>query len=54
MIEEAMGWEDQPVDTWQWWHEGIDLVMWLGWVPVAVLVHKLWEKRHPKPVPAHQ
>jgi YjbE family integral membrane protein len=54
MIEEAMGWEDQPVDSWQWWHEGIDLVMWLGWVPVAVLVHKLWEKRHPKPVPVHQ
>jgi len=55
-IEEAMGWEDQPVDTWQWWHEGIDLVMWLGWVPVAVLVHKLWEKRHPKlqPQPAHK
>jgi len=34
--------------------EGIDLVMWLGWVPVAVLVHKLWEKRHPKPVAVHQ
>jgi YjbE family integral membrane protein len=55
LIEEAMGWEDQPVDTWQWWHEGIDLAMWLGWVPVAVMVHKLWEKRHPKVValPAH-
>jgi len=40
MIEEALGWDDAPPDTWQWWHESIDLLMWVGWLPLALFVHR--------------
>lgn len=39
-IEESLGWENAAVDTWQWWHEGLDLVMWVGWIPLAVALHR--------------
>ena len=37
VIEEALGWEDAAPEHWQWWHESLDLVMWLGWLPPALL-----------------
>ena len=37
VIEEALGWEDAAPADWQWWHESLDLVMWLGWLPPALL-----------------
>jgi len=39
-IEESLGWENEAIDTWQWWHEGLDLMMWVGWVPLALVVHR--------------
>jgi YjbE family integral membrane protein len=40
LIEEALGWEDESAATWQWWHESLDLVMWVGWVPLALTIHR--------------
>jgi YjbE family integral membrane protein len=40
LIEEALGWEDEPPETWQWWHEGLDMLMWVGWVPLALAIHR--------------
>jgi hypothetical protein len=39
-IEESLGWENEAIDTWQWWHEGLDLLMWVGWVPFALLAYR--------------
>jgi YjbE family integral membrane protein len=36
VIEQALGWDDASPADWRWWHEGIDLVMWVGWIPLAV------------------
>ena len=43
LLEEALGWESADTDTWQWWHESIDLLMWVGWVPLALLLHRRFE-----------
>jgi YjbE family integral membrane protein len=40
IIEESLGWEDAPPESWQWWHESLDLLMWVGWVPLALLLHR--------------
>lgn len=45
LIEESLGWENESTDTWQWWHEGLDLAMWLGWIPLAVLAYRFMAPR---------
>ena len=40
IIEESLGWEDALPDSWQWWHESLDLLMWVGWVPLALLLSR--------------
>jgi hypothetical protein len=39
-------WSDQfnPIDAWEWEHEIIDLVRWIGWIPLALLVHRRTRK----------
>jgi hypothetical protein len=29
-----------PIDAWEWEHEIIDFVRWIGWIPLALLVHR--------------
>lgn len=43
LLEESLGWEAADPDTWQWWHESIDLLMWVGWVPLALLLHRRFD-----------
>lgn len=43
-LEEQLGWENVSPDSWQWWHEGIDLAMWVGWVPIAVAIHQVFHR----------
>jgi hypothetical protein len=35
-------WSDRfdPIDAWEWEHEIIDLVRWIGWIPLALLVSR--------------
>ncbi len=45
-IEESLGWENEPFERWRWWHEGLDLLMWAGWVPFALLIHRQFVRAH--------
>ena len=36
LLERALGWDDASPEEWRWWHEGIDLAMWIGWIPIAI------------------
>jgi len=35
-------WSDKfdPIDAWEWEHEIIDLVRWIGWIPLALWAHR--------------
>ncbi len=39
-VEQRFSDSFDPIDAWQWEHEIIDLVRWLGWIPLALLVHR--------------
>jgi YjbE family integral membrane protein len=39
-VEDRYGVHFDPIDDWHWDNEIIDLVRWVGWIPVALLVHK--------------
>lgn len=56
VIENALGWDDLSPIEWRWWHEGIDLVMWVGWVPFAVVLLRRLERRtdHSRLTPGNQ
>jgi YjbE family integral membrane protein len=45
VVEQALGWDDAPAADWRWWHEGIDLVMWVGWIPLAVVFLRRLDRR---------
>lgn len=56
LIENALGWDDLSSIEWRWWHEGIDLVMWVGWVPLAVVLLRRLGRRtdHKRLTPGSQ
>jgi len=55
VIEESLGWENEGLDTWQWWHEGLDLLMWVGWVPFVLQLHqRVLRLQSAKAHPAHE
>ncbi|MBS0321220.1 MAG: TerC family protein [Proteobacteria bacterium] len=39
-VEDRLGMTFDPIDGWQWDNEIIDLIRWVGWIPVALLVHR--------------
>ena len=51
-IERALGWDDASPDSWRWWHEGIDLAMWVGWIPFAVALLRRLDRRREIAAPA--
>ena len=51
-FERALGWDDASLDEWRWWHEGIDLVMWVGWIPFAVALLSRLDRRREIAAPA--
>jgi len=51
-FERALGWDDASLDEWRWWHEGIDLAMWVGWIPFAVALLSRLDRRRAIAAPA--
>jgi YjbE family integral membrane protein len=45
LLEQALGWDEPSPADWRWWHEGIDLVMWVGWIPLAIVLLRRLERR---------
>jgi YjbE family integral membrane protein len=39
-VEDRYGVHFDPIDDWRWDNEIIDLVRWVGWIPLALLVHR--------------
>lgn len=40
VVEDHLGMGFDPIDGWQWDTELIDLVRWIGWIPLVLLVHR--------------
>ncbi len=40
LLEQRWGHAFDPIDGWEWDREIIDVVRWVGWIPVALLVHR--------------
>jgi YjbE family integral membrane protein len=51
-IESATGVAFDPIDRWKWDDEVIDLVRWVGWIPLALWLDRKLTIREPAPVPA--
>jgi len=54
-FEAYIEWDLHPLDeNWGWWYELVDLTMWVGWIPFAVLItrHLPWRRSDPKTDPA--
>ena len=51
-IESAAGVAFDPIDRWKWDDEVIDLVRWVGWIPLALWLDRKLTIREPAPVPA--
>lgn len=45
LLESKFGWDDASPEEWRWWHEGIDLAMWVGWIPLAVVLLRHLDRR---------
>ena len=39
-IEDKLDMHFDPIDDWHWDNEIVDLVRWVGWIPIAMLLHK--------------
>ncbi len=39
-VEDRMGMDFDPIDGWIWDNEIVDLIRWIGWIPLALLVHR--------------
>ena len=52
LLERALGWDDASPEEWRWWHEGIDLAMWIGWIPFAVAILRRRDRRRESAAPA--
>ena len=50
-FERALGWDDASPSEWRWWHEGIDLVMWVGWIPFAFAILRRLDRRREMAAP---
>jgi hypothetical protein len=44
-VEREMGAQLDVFAHWQWDNELIDLVRWVGWIPVAMLIRRRWTQR---------
>jgi YjbE family integral membrane protein len=51
-IESAAGVAFDPIDRWKWDDEVIDLIRWVGWIPLALWLDRKLTIREPAPVPA--
>jgi YjbE family integral membrane protein len=39
-VEDAMGMAFDPMDAWRWDDEIVDLIRWIGWIPLTLWLHK--------------
>lgn len=39
-LEVALDFDMHPIEEWKWYYEALDLVMWLGWIPFAIMIHR--------------
>jgi YjbE family integral membrane protein len=51
-IESAVGVRFDPIDRWKWDDEVVDLVRWLGWIPLALWLDRKLTIRQSAPAPA--
>jgi YjbE family integral membrane protein len=51
-IESAVGVRFDPIDRWKWDDEVVDLVRWLGWIPLALWLDRKLTIRESAPAPA--
>jgi YjbE family integral membrane protein len=42
-LEVKLDWDMDPIESWKVWHETLDLVKFLGWIPLVILMEK-WLK----------
>ena len=47
VLERELGHAFDPIDDWQWDREIVDLARWIGWIPLALLVHRRASSRAP-------
>jgi YjbE family integral membrane protein len=40
-VEDRFGIDFDPIDGWRWDNEIVDLVRWVGWIPLALALHRL-------------
>jgi YjbE family integral membrane protein len=40
-LEVHLDWDMDPVENWQVWHEGLDLVKFVGWIPLLIAMERL-------------
>jgi hypothetical protein len=45
VMEDAIGQHPMFEPGWSVWEEVIDLVMWVGWIPVAIYLERLLKQR---------
>jgi len=39
-VEDASGFGFDGIDDWHWDNEIVDLVRWVGWIPIACALHR--------------
>jgi YjbE family integral membrane protein len=42
-LEVRLDWDMDPIESWKVWHETLDLVKFLGWIPLVIAMEK-WRK----------
>jgi predicted tellurium resistance membrane protein TerC len=40
LVEDWLGQDFDPIDGWQWDREVVDLVRWIGWIPLLLVLHR--------------
>ncbi len=43
-LEVKLDWDMEPIANWKVWHEGLDLVKFIGWIPCVIAIEK-WRSR---------
>ena len=50
-VEDASGFAFDGIDDWHWDNEIVDLIRWVGWIPIAIWINRRIEAQ---PVRASQ
>ncbi len=44
-LEVRLDWDMDPIENWQWWHESLDLVKFVGWIPLLIAMERTKQRR---------